>query len=137
MILVNKETIYVVTLYCAIFYLSKCYIDFMDILCKFMHETQLFGETADLSIEGKKTTEWKLKTLCPLKTRRNVVCIIKDTCTWNRLKELQNWFLPRILVYMNFFVLKQLSLLNIFLSCNYVHILSKVSCIKQKATEAL
>lgn len=26
----------------------------MDILCKFMHETQLFVETADLSIEGKK-----------------------------------------------------------------------------------
>lgn len=26
----------------------------MDILCKFMHETQLFGETADLSIEVKK-----------------------------------------------------------------------------------
>lgn len=26
----------------------------MDILCEFMHETQLFVETADLSIEGKK-----------------------------------------------------------------------------------
>lgn len=45
---------YVVTLCCAIFYLSKCYIDFMDILCKFMHETELFVETADLSNEGKK-----------------------------------------------------------------------------------
>lgn len=26
----------------------------MDILCEFMHETQLFVETADLPIEGKK-----------------------------------------------------------------------------------
>lgn len=40
----------------------------MDILCKFMHETQLFVETADLSIEGKKNpTEQKLKTLLSFK----------------------------------------------------------------------
>lgn len=37
----------------------------MDILCKFMHETQLFVETADLPLKGKKkqTTKQKLKTL--------------------------------------------------------------------------
>lgn len=36
----------------------------MDILCKFMHETQLFVETADLPLKGKKkNTEQKLKTL--------------------------------------------------------------------------
>lgn len=115
LISVNKETIYVVTLYCTIFHLSKCYIDFMDILCKFMHETQLFVETADLPLKGKKKTQNKnWKPFCPLKTRRNVVCIIKDMCTWNSLKELQNWFLPRILVYINFFVLKQPSFTEYF-----------------------
>lgn len=39
----------------------------MDILCKFMRETQLFVEIADLSIEGKKTTKQKLKTLLSFK----------------------------------------------------------------------
>jgi len=38
----------------------------MDILCKFMYGTQLFVETADLSIEGKNA-EQKLETLLSFK----------------------------------------------------------------------